>query len=820
MLTLATTFLEDPSLRLFLKKFQVPLCHKMAEERVRASLGLFKEEVLTTVHVRKAVLSACFSYLRQNVGSCFATAPAILIQSEQPKHLLFDLHEALMTGKLIKTFAGVEYSVPLSPSCGAGDLHRTIDFSNKNISVASSPGLIAAFEAAGLILEELTLQEKINQIKQLIVHQTKKMSVADLIHRALLTHFSLNEDDLLSYKKIESSLIKSQGFGGSLSGHLPAEKLKAVPQFLAKEKKAEAAFKALVDHPLLKTWEFTLASFSEGKTDFTQWNFYFSLGLHPEEIGGLGEVIHSCLQSQFETSQKKMIEYQAEYEVAFDALRGTESLLKRASTESEARRLKVEFDSRLHHMQTCLEIRDKAHRQASSLSSLLPSLIKQYSLKFQEYFQEIYDADMTDVKIGLYEDSPAGFRLVYKHGRSNASLWTLIYTAKDYSEALAEFFLSVEPAIADECFFDEKNTLITNITTALISHVRSEKFIETAFSRIAKAHKEALSQDLEKAKKKPWAYTSGGSMMTLLQTYYKREAPLTKEAFWIENETNLLVFILNALKTMPMAVQEASISHNKGILISSPTHAFTLYPGFELMQEGWQEDLFTYSWVRDKIINPRKEFYNAQTLSPAMQSFLLEEIAKQVPPILTDKLKEAISSDRVTIPIFRDSLVKILPPEFIDSFLYEMLPITPGTEWKRALYTLLQDLDHIRLTELLDSFPDIPCLMMSAKTLKTLAKTFYMLTQDSCSFSFDLHQYIEKKASKHGFAPPLAMIFADTNWTSYYFGFIVNPGTNLLELWRLDYTGSSGSKMSMWQKFLDGTDHSLWNIYTHPFEYT
>lgn len=820
MTALLTTFKEDPSLPLFLKKFQVPLCHKAAEERVRASLGLFKDEVLTTTHVRKAILSACLSYLRQNVGSCFATAPAILIQSEQTKHLLFDLHEALMTGKLTKTFAGVAYSVPLSPSCGAGDLHRTIDFSNKNIPVEQSPGLIAAFEATGLVLQEWDLNEKIHKTKQLIAHQTTKMSVEELIHTTLLTHFSLKEEDLTSYKKIESTLVKSQGFGGSLSGYLPAEKMQAVPQFLQKEKKAQSAFKAVVDHPLLKTWEFTLASFAEGKTDFTQWNLYFSLGLHPEDPGGIGEVIHACLQNQFEISQQKMQEYQAEYEVAFDALRATESLLKRASTESEIRRLKVEFDSRLHHMQTCLDIRDRAHKEASSLSSLLPSLIKEYSLKFQEYFQEIYDADMTDVKIGLYEDSPAGFRLVYKHGRSNASLWSLIYTAKEYTESLAEFFLSVEPSIADECPWDENNKLISDITTALISHVRSERFLETAFARIAKAHKESLTQDFEKAKKKPWAYTSGGSMMTLLQTYYKRETPLTKEAFWIENETNLLVFILNALKNMPMAVQEASISHNKGILISSPTHAFTLYPGFELMQEGWKEDLFTYSWVRDQIINPRKNFYHSQTLSSAMQFFLVEEMEKQIPLTLVKRLKENIFSDGVSIPDFRNALVNILPADWVDSFLYERLPLISGTEWKSALYTLLQDLDHTKLTKLLDSFPDTPCLIMSAKTLKNLAKAFYMLTQDTHTFSFDLHQHIEKKAARHGFAPPTPMIFADTNWSSYYFGFIVNPGTDALELWRLDYTGSSGSKMSIWQQFLDGTDHSLWNIYTHPFEYT
>ena len=46
-----------------------------------------------------------------------------------------------------------------------------------------------------------------------------------------------------------------------------------------------------------------------------------------------------------------------------------------------------------------------------------------------EYFQEVYDADMhEDVEGSLYDDSPAGFRLLYKHGRRNPGTWTLIHT--------------------------------------------------------------------------------------------------------------------------------------------------------------------------------------------------------------------------------------------------------------------------------------------------------------------------------------------------------------------------------------------------------
>ena len=82
------------------QRFRRPLCHAGAEQLVKETLGLPFSTLLTDQQVQKAALAACYAVLRQNVGSCFATAPAILIHEENKEQFLSDLYELLMTGKL------------------------------------------------------------------------------------------------------------------------------------------------------------------------------------------------------------------------------------------------------------------------------------------------------------------------------------------------------------------------------------------------------------------------------------------------------------------------------------------------------------------------------------------------------------------------------------------------------------------------------------------------------------------------------------------------------------------------------------------------
>jgi hypothetical protein len=809
-----------------IKRIGRPLCHKGAEKLIKETFNIAQTTPVSDAHIRRAVLAACFCTVRQNVGSCFATAPAILIHDEQIDSMVADFYELLSTGKLRRVFGGTEYIVPLSPSVGVGDLRKTLfqkDSDSTNCWL--SPGLMHAFEIAGLIDPNQSLAQKISRQKELVLpHLEKSMTVEQLIRKVILKQFELNEADLEVQGQMQHSFLSKK----EVWVERRSKKKEVLEQMLHKEEAAKSAFKAFADLPLLKAWEFTLASFSEVKMEFSRWNLYSSLGLYHKEKGGIGAVVYAYIEELLSNSQTKVDQYQKEYAIAYDQLRATEILLKNAGSESEVRRLQAQFQSRAAHLSACLEMRDRFHQAATRYSTFFSFLMEQYDKKFKEYFQEIYDADMQDVRVGPYDDSPAGFRLVYKHGRNDASMWTLIYTQQQWIDALVDFFRATEQHIIAHSDWDGAEKDVFNIVSAIIAHIRTEEFLESAFARMAKAHKTTLPnfplKKIEQIEKKPWAYTSGGTVPTLLKTYFRRENEMTEEARWVESEADLLGFIIEVLKNLPPRVTDVYIKdRSKGMLMYSPTHAFVLHPGWSLLDQGWQDEGFTYTWIRDRIVLPGKNFYETMLLSKGEQVYLAEQLLLELNLSESHRFRSRFtpSSKPSRISAFRDLLVACVEPpqiEKIDAFLYKMLPLFSSNEWKTAVIALLSDLFDAK--KMLNEYPEISDRWVSAKMIKDTAKALFLRKNGSCQSSLDLHAYIAHKAQELGFSSPGVLLFADTNWTNYAFAFVVNPGSSQLELWRTDFTGSEGFPMHHWKSFYDGTQRMAWGVYTHPNEYT
>ena len=141
-----------------IRQFSRPESHKGAEMVISETLDLPAGTLITDVHVRQAALSAWFSYMRQSVGSCFATAPAVIIQTEQPDQFLLDLKEMLETGRLKRVSGGMELHAPISTSWGVGDLRKPvlIESGKEEVfrEIGYQPGILAALTAAGLIDRE------------------------------------------------------------------------------------------------------------------------------------------------------------------------------------------------------------------------------------------------------------------------------------------------------------------------------------------------------------------------------------------------------------------------------------------------------------------------------------------------------------------------------------------------------------------------------------------------------------------------------------------------------------------------------------------
>lgn len=835
--------LSQESLIKSLKRFQNPLAHKWAEKLIYETLGLASNGSPSDIQVRTAVLCACLTPLRQNVGSCFATAPAILIQSEQISLLLDDLHQLLTTGKLKRTFGGVEYAIPLSPSTGIGDLKKnllSIDAPNK---AWLSPGLMAALEKVGILDSKQPLEEKGNLLKVLINDFSAGKSVLtaeELIRQSLLRKFSLSESDIEKGRSLELAQVKAAKMGSSAPDMGSLRHLDKLVAFQLAEKEARATFKAICGNSLLKAWEFTIASFSEVKMEFSRWNLYSSLGLSPQEPGGIGELIYARIDEKITELNQKLQEYQTQYEIAFDQVRATEALLRNASSESDARRLQAEYQSRAYHMRSCLEVRDAAYTKGSNYSNLFSFLVKQYDKRFPEYFQEIYDAEMQDFQGEIYDDSPAGFRLVYKHGRADPSLWTLIYNAEQYIDSLLDFFTATETQIASECSWEGGERDVLDLTAAIVGHIRTEAFLTSALKRMAKAHQSPLTRaslaDLQSLEKKPWAYTSGGTMTTLLKTYFCREGELTQEEKWVENESELLIFILDTLKSLPPKITDPYLRDpSKAMLMTSPTHAFLLLPAHEKFRKGWQEDIFTYTWVRDEMFLPSQRFYAEMRLGTSEQDFLLTRFCDLLPPTISHYLSQTLfpKEKKLSIAEWRSCVLNVFLQhakeqkkarkqdfaDALDAFLYQNLPLFHAREWKIVVRRIFSDLMSEKVEQVLQRFPDQPSLLVTARDICDAAKACYLLAENKITLPFDLDLYVANHARFVGAAPPTPLLFADTNWAGNYFGFVVNPGTGRLELWRLDRTLSRGVQMSPWKQWLNGSDPKTWSIFTRPYEY-
>lgn len=844
-------------MQIALKKVSAPYLNRFADQLIRDALLLPRNSRINDPQARRAALAAWFTLLRQNVGSCFATAPAILVHDQQPALMFKDFIELLGTGRLKRTYEGSEHSVPLSLSWGVGDLYKPVLTPVGHLADTSelwtSPGIYAALEAAGLLPKNLPMKNRLELVKGLILpHLIQEqgglpyrwITTERLLEKILMSSLQLTEDDL---KPENVSLAAA--FTGSIVMQTAAAsggKSQVRNQFFEKFNAACIAFKGLADNALLKSWEFTMASFTEMKANFTRWNLYSSLGFGADEEGGIGSAVYQLLEAKLEQVNREIENVKVDHEQALSLLQYLQTRMKAAGSEKENEWLKLEYRTRVYEYNIIEERFQELQRRAQQYSQLLNVLIQLYSELFPRYFQEVYDADMHEVSTGPYDDSPAGFRLFYKYGRSNTAQWSPIETPEAFIDALASFFTSAEAEISSHKHLEGLSADIADIVTAIVQRVRSPEFLETAFHRMARAHGTAPIKNplehLEKIDKKPWAYTSGGSMTTLVSTYWRREQPPTQAARWVENPTELLVFLIDTLKQMPPKItDEFAKDPKKSLLMSSPTHAFLLKPGNALFKSLWQNEQFTYTYLRDHFIRPAETFLSEISLDQEMAQFLIEKLSQKVPLDFRHYFRQVF--DYIPIGVspkeFRFHLVsvmsrerglafgKTLATEEIDGMLFSQLPLSHSQELKERVFQVIKRLPDIgprALSKLEALWEELPISMLpgpiiSAQTLQEIIKAFLCLILDNTTSAYDYHWHVSQVCKKLRYALPPPIIVADTNWTREEFGFLVNPGTGIFEFWRLDYCATVGYPIPVWDQWLDGTNKATWNVYTRPQEY-
>lgn len=819
-------------------QFSRPILNAWTEKIIRGALRLSSIEKINTEYVQAAVLSALLHPLRQNVGSCFATAPAIMIQSEQPEQLCYDLIELLSTNVLKRTFSGVEQAVPISMSWGSGLLNKIIEV-NSEVNLWESSELIFCLESLQIINPNTELIAKYAALQSLFekvkFHGKTHISLGELVKKILFVHYGISEADfqkraplhpelLLDYSNFHSPLTKYHQFEGSLA-------------------KAEQSLISFADNPLLKTWEYTVASFAETHSDFYKWNLYTSLGFDSKKPFSIANTIYDYIQEKMKAYEEKAKHHEQEYEQEFFRVKMLEKRVVDTENERVAAWARVEYQNHLNEFNYQRKMRDFYIDKMEGASTLLAKVLKAFDLVFPKYFQEVYDPSLQEIKGSLYEDRPAGFRLVYKHGRQDPSLWSYVRSKEAFVTFLKEFFVNTEFEIASQEELEGFKDEYSDIVTLIINLIQKEEFIKASFQRILESYQTPLAieeTDYEVMLHKPWCYISGGTMEGLLKQYYKRETHFTKVEQKVATPTELFAFVIDTIRSLPSKqIDLYKKNSDYSMLMYSSCHAFLFKPGLLPIDEIWDKRVYSFSWIRDQFIYPQVSFL--KTLMVAryeIEYFLDYYLLKSSQFNLWIKENIDWPSYPISILEFRERIVRVLSKlphakmphginlEQIDSWIYQCFPLfsteevekicfdcfaalsLTSSDQEKALWVLQELKPYRKFQKYTQSFQ-----------LYDLIKQILSCVFEKVSLKYNLSELILNVLREQKILMPKPFIFADTNWPHFNFAFIVSPATEQLELWRMNYLGNKGFPMHQWSKLFDEKEPSIWGILTQPKEY-
>ncbi|MEZ5315220.1 MAG: hypothetical protein R3E91_03290 [Chlamydiales bacterium] len=845
LLKMLYLFLKEKEAIHALYQIRTPDHHQGALDLIRVTLSLQNSEKITDVHTRQAALSALLTSLRQNVGSCFATAPAIMIQKEQPLHFLADIAQLFTMSRLVRTYEGHEYAVPLSLNWGLGDLMKPIflpALGRQPIKTLSlSPGLQMVFEETGLIKKDLARTQKQKAVEKLIGeigwgdYPFAYFTADHILKHVYLSHYGLKEKEINQLEAKSFQTLVNEVVIDPPS--LTKNRSQLYKNFLRDYQKAKNLFTALTDNPLLKSWEFTLASLSESQANFTKWNFYISLGIETTGSNGIGKSLQNYLQEKIEAINHEIENYQSQYDHLYAQIKSYEG--RRVSTAMEANWIQANYQLRIKEINRLLAEQEKLHEKGKKLTNVFSMIVEFYGKKIREYFQEVYDPQMHTASDHRYDDSPAGFRLLYKHGRTHTPLWTMIYSANEYLHCLKEFFIATEGELSRLPELEGIEKELSEMITIMIKTINEPDFLNEAFFRLAKAYEEPISPP----KRRPWAYVSGGTVETLINSYYCQSDPLIKEEKgWVESENELLAFFIDTFKALPLDIQEIyQKDSSRSMVAYSPTHAFLIKPGWPLLKEAWESPLYTYTWIRDVWSYTHLDFLEKHHLDRKMMEYLVDQLISFIPfdrqwidkhifnesmfLMRADQFRRHVmtklSQERLALS---QELLHFIAEE-LDSLLYLCMPFFTSTllyEYLQILFKEMQIFDQDIEEVLFKQINEIEVLnyhIFSAHDLREIAKGLILKVFKSTRTPISYDEKIIEAMRILKFAYPEPILIGDTNWVKNRFGFIVSPGTGNVEFWCFDHFGIEGYPLSAWKEYFNGMNRKKWGIYTAPFQY-
>ncbi|MFJ1509395.1 hypothetical protein [Chlamydia crocodili] len=838
---------QESEIKERIKKLFVP-SYKSIQDLIRNTLALPHEIALTPIHARQAALTAMFCYLRQDVGSCFATAFAIVIHQEYPTLFIKDIDDLLTSGKLTRIIGTREVSVPINLSGCIGELFkplRILDlYPDPVAKLSASPGLQRAFEAAGIVD---TLDDPQVRVQQILAHEyllNKLQHVDDIItaneviQSTLLHHYQITASSVRSTLFQEGFYSKEQVFFSIENSHKLSQ-TQRVYSYLTAYEQAKSAFIGDTQNPLLKSWEYTLATLADSNDSSTLNHIRVALGWNHDDSDSLAHIIQTFVEEEVDNARDLIQQCEQTYNEARAQLEYIESRMRNPLNEQDNKILLMDHLRFRQELNKALYDWDTAQEKAKKLFALPNFLLSFYTKIIPQYFRSSYDAFIQEFS-HLYADSPAGFRILFTHGRSHPNTWSAIYSINEFISSLSEFFSSTEVELLGKhgVLGLEKET--SALIHRIISSLHKNSFQEAAITRILEGYNLPIPQpvlnNLDKISHTPWVYVSGGTVETLLKDYFENSEELTHIEKHPENAHELAAFFSDALKDLPSAIKSYLEDGSHSLIASSPTHVFSIIAGSPLFREAWNNDWYSYTWLRDVWVKNHQDFLADTVLNQqGIYTFIERFCTKYSLEKFTYDFHDFCSDHSLLLPELYEKASR---------FLQETLPRSKNIfllYQRRLAHQIVQDIPYTsdqQLPEVLDNVCSylgissrityekfdklierfIPSFsLLSSGEIRHLFKGLMMESYQQLYFEEDIFLRLATAMRHHNLAYPAPLLFGDSNWAYSYFGFILHPGTQEIDLWQFNYAGLQGYPLENIDKLLSVS--RPWTLYANPIDY-
>ncbi|AHH23267.1 hypothetical protein C6H88_04540 [Chlamydia muridarum str. Nigg] len=835
---------DDQEIKSRLRRFFVPSYAKV-QDLIRNTLALSTGETLTVRHVREAVLVSLFTYLRQDVGSCFATALAILIHQEYPLLFVRDLEDLLSSGKISRIIGDQEISVPINLLPSVGDLFkpiRVIDlYPNPVATLASWSNIQAAFDASGIFPKTADISQ---EIQTLLANERVYQKIQDF-HGEITAH-DVIQDSLLHYYQISPSAVQSsilqEGFRNRKWGMTPgASVLSASSQhvlsYLESYEQATQGFIRDTQNVLLKSWEYTLATLADANQTTTVKHLQIALGWDAHDEYGLYAIIRKFLDDEIKVTHTFAGQCEQTYQEAKAQLEYVESRMRNPINKQDSQILAMDHVRFRQELNQALQDWNAAQEKLKKIITLPDFLLSFYSREIPVYFRSIYDAFIREFS-GHYADGSAGFRIVFTYGRSHPNTWEPIYSIEEFIHALTEFFTSTEGDLLAKHNVSglEKETSV--LLHHIVSALHEPRFQEAAMERILNAYDcpipQGIFQHLDQITHTPWVYVSGGTVTTLVSNYFENKHTLSKLEKLPADPHELAAFFADALKDLPEAVKEYLEDGEHSLLAATPSHVFSVTAGSPLFRDAWTNDWYSYTWLRDVWVSKHQAFLKHTIFDKsAIYAFITRFCARYYLQELTQEFVYFCDDLSLSIPELYDKSVR-----FFQSTVREEKVI--ATLQRYLAYQLVKEAPYISEQRLPEVIRDISSYLgissrisydrfaslleeniekhslISSSELRHLYKGLLMAGYQRVYHEEDLSMRLIAAMRHHGLAYPAPLLFGDTNWAYRYFGFILHPGTQEIDLWDFNYLGLAGRPSENKDRWFG---QNSWVLYPNPIDY-